>query len=332
MTCTAVAAVHRTARHRAGGAGRGPPSTGPLWSGSRRRGRRGRPLSPWCRSASTRSPARGALGTSSCIRFKTRRNVDSPQPDGPINAVTEDGGMWRETRSRTFRSPNPKLLGSVAFVPATVAPPESSTAHGLPAESFWMPSQPPRPSAPEMSSVRVPSRVDCQTPPPASSSAVNSSRHARGPTSSRRSPAAACRRRSRWTQRDPVCGVGVEVDAREGAGGARLVALVGLGRLDQVPGRGRVLQRFEPCAATHAASSGDRTSGTVSPTTLAIAGTPVRARPRPPARPFDLFVTAAGKIVPESAGRPPIPTGTTGNGHDRKIDPAAAAGPGVLQL
>ena len=32
-------------------------------------------------------------GTSSCIRFRMRRNVDLPQPDGPISAVTRRATM-----------------------------------------------------------------------------------------------------------------------------------------------------------------------------------------------------------------------------------------------
>ncbi len=56
--------------------------------------------------ASFTSPASDALGTSSCIRFRIRRNVDLPQPDGPISAVTRRAGMVSETRSRTLRSPN----------------------------------------------------------------------------------------------------------------------------------------------------------------------------------------------------------------------------------
>ena len=32
--------------------------------------------------------ASDALGTSSCIRLRIRRNVDLPQPDGPISDVT----------------------------------------------------------------------------------------------------------------------------------------------------------------------------------------------------------------------------------------------------
>ena len=38
--------------------------------------------------SSSTSPASEALGTSWCMRLRMRRNVDLPQPDGPISAVT----------------------------------------------------------------------------------------------------------------------------------------------------------------------------------------------------------------------------------------------------
>ena len=45
-----------------------------------------------------------------------------------------------------------KLFGALAFVePVFTAPPMSSTIQMSPAESFWIPSYPPRPSAPETS-------------------------------------------------------------------------------------------------------------------------------------------------------------------------------------
>jgi hypothetical protein len=51
-------------------------------------------------------PASAALGTISCMRFRIRRKVDLPQPDGPISAVTVPGSMFSETRSSTLRWPN----------------------------------------------------------------------------------------------------------------------------------------------------------------------------------------------------------------------------------
>src|ERR1700738_1294548 len=55
---------------------------------------------------SSTSPASLADGTDSCIRLRIRRNVDLPQPDGPISAVTVRAGMASETRSSTFLDPN----------------------------------------------------------------------------------------------------------------------------------------------------------------------------------------------------------------------------------
>ena len=49
---------------------------------------------------STRAPA-----MTSCIRFSERRNVDLPQPDGPISAVTERGSMTMLTSSTARKSP-----------------------------------------------------------------------------------------------------------------------------------------------------------------------------------------------------------------------------------
>src|SRR4051794_28958016 len=66
-------------------------------------------------SSSTR-PARLAPGTSSCIRLRMRRNVDLPQPDGPIRAVTRPAGMTRSTCSSTWCSPNHALTCSATSV------------------------------------------------------------------------------------------------------------------------------------------------------------------------------------------------------------------------
>src|SRR6478735_2129813 len=60
--------------------------------------------------SSSTSPASCADGTSSCIRLRIRRNVDLPQPDGPISAVMPPAGMVRETRSRTLWSPNHAVM------------------------------------------------------------------------------------------------------------------------------------------------------------------------------------------------------------------------------
>jgi hypothetical protein len=55
---------------------------------------------------SSTSPASCAEGTFSCIRFKIRKNVDFPHPDGPINAVTVCAGIVNDTRSSTLFDPN----------------------------------------------------------------------------------------------------------------------------------------------------------------------------------------------------------------------------------
>src|SRR2546430_826123 len=52
------------------------------------------------------SPAILAEATVSCMRLRIRMNVDLPQPDGPISAVTVASGMERQTRSSTFFVPN----------------------------------------------------------------------------------------------------------------------------------------------------------------------------------------------------------------------------------
>ena len=58
-------------------------------------------------------PASDALGTSSCMRLRIRRNVDLPHPDGPISAVTWFAFISSETRSSTLWSPNHALTFSV---------------------------------------------------------------------------------------------------------------------------------------------------------------------------------------------------------------------------
>ncbi len=40
------------------------------------------------------------------MRLRMRKNVDLPQPDGPISAVTLPGSMVSETRSSTLCVPN----------------------------------------------------------------------------------------------------------------------------------------------------------------------------------------------------------------------------------
>ena len=50
-------------------------------------------------------PSTRAPGITSCIRFRVRRNVDLPQPDGPMNAVTERGSTVIDTSSTALKSP-----------------------------------------------------------------------------------------------------------------------------------------------------------------------------------------------------------------------------------
>ena len=59
--------------------------------------------------SSVTDPESAALGTSSCIRLRILRNVDFPQPEGPMSAVTLRGSMTRLTRSRTLLLPNHAL-------------------------------------------------------------------------------------------------------------------------------------------------------------------------------------------------------------------------------
>ena len=47
--------------------------------------------------SSSTEPSTRAPAITSCIRFSVRSTVDLPQPDGPMNAVTERGSMVRFT-------------------------------------------------------------------------------------------------------------------------------------------------------------------------------------------------------------------------------------------
>ena len=50
-------------------------------------------------------PSTRAPGSTSCIRLSERRNVDFPQPEGPISAVTLRGSMETVTSSTARKSP-----------------------------------------------------------------------------------------------------------------------------------------------------------------------------------------------------------------------------------
>jgi hypothetical protein len=49
-------------------------------------------------------PCTDAPGMTSCMRLSVRRNVDFPQPDGPMNAVTDRGSIVIVTPSTARKS------------------------------------------------------------------------------------------------------------------------------------------------------------------------------------------------------------------------------------
>ena len=53
----------------------------------------------------TTLPSTRAPGITSCIRLSERRNVDLPQPDGPISAVTLRGSIVIATCSTARKLP-----------------------------------------------------------------------------------------------------------------------------------------------------------------------------------------------------------------------------------
>src|SRR5262245_35147855 len=53
----------------------------------------------------TTSPTCLAPSIRSFMRLRTRRNVDLPQPDGPIMATTDRSGMSREMSNRAWLGP-----------------------------------------------------------------------------------------------------------------------------------------------------------------------------------------------------------------------------------
>ena len=70
-----------------------------------------------CRSpSSSTSPASCAPGTSSCMRLRIRRNVDLPQPDGPISAVTAPAHADRDALEHlVVAEPGAHVLGSKSW-------------------------------------------------------------------------------------------------------------------------------------------------------------------------------------------------------------------------
>src|SRR5688572_3699808 len=67
--------------------------------------------------SSNTSPSMWAPGMTSCMRFRVRMNVDLPQPDGPMRAVTRLGSMDRVTSSTALKPPYQALtwLASMRF-------------------------------------------------------------------------------------------------------------------------------------------------------------------------------------------------------------------------
>src|SRR5207244_5497774 len=60
-------------------------------------------------------PSTLAPGTTSCVRLMARRNVDLPQPDGPIIAVTCLGSMAMLTSARACAAPYQALSPSTSM-------------------------------------------------------------------------------------------------------------------------------------------------------------------------------------------------------------------------
>src|SRR3954451_11667104 len=67
-------------------------------------------------------PDTRAPGTTSCSRFSERRNVDLPQPDGPMSAVTSLGSTVMLTSASAWNGPNQALRPSTSMRLAIWAP------------------------------------------------------------------------------------------------------------------------------------------------------------------------------------------------------------------
>src|SRR5262245_46793117 len=75
------------------------------------------------RPSSSTSPVARAPSIRSFIRFRQRRNVDLPQPDGPISAITDRSGISSEMSNRACLSPyqNDRLrTWNLAFTPGSL--------------------------------------------------------------------------------------------------------------------------------------------------------------------------------------------------------------------
>src|SRR3954447_22656343 len=67
------------------------------------------------RPSSSTSPETRALGTTSCMRLRARRNVDFPHPEGPIRAVTCFGSTRMLMSFRAWNAPNQTLRPSTSM-------------------------------------------------------------------------------------------------------------------------------------------------------------------------------------------------------------------------
>src|SRR5262245_29834317 len=71
---------------------------------------------------STRTvPATRAPGITSCIRLRHRMNVDLPQPEGPMSAVTAFGAIEMPISCSTWCSPN-HALRPLTRMPSAMSP------------------------------------------------------------------------------------------------------------------------------------------------------------------------------------------------------------------
>src|SRR5438034_9196918 len=60
-------------------------------------------------------PETCAPATTSCMRFRERRNVDLPQPEGPMSAVTCLGSTVMLTSASAWNAPNQALRPSTSM-------------------------------------------------------------------------------------------------------------------------------------------------------------------------------------------------------------------------
>src|SRR2546423_10039863 len=67
-----------------------------------------------CPSSGPR-PSTRAVGTVSCIRFRQRRKVDLPQPEGPMMAVTERSARSTDTWRTAWTAPKYAFSSATAM-------------------------------------------------------------------------------------------------------------------------------------------------------------------------------------------------------------------------